>query len=166
MTPAYEFAKEIKEIGDQLGAAVLTKDYLKLTQAVIEVESAFVSLRTKYEPHYKYTIGIPDFAHKLGISESTEEVFQKVSWGLMQVMGGVAREYGFQGHLLELCSTPTYGLYFGMRHLFNYYKRYKNMPDAIAAYNAGSPRRIAGGGPYENQQYVDKVLAAFKRRTG
>ena len=39
--------------------------------------------------------------------------------------------------------------------------RHKKMDEAIAAYNAGSPRYRADG-KFENQGYVDKVNAALK----
>jgi soluble lytic murein transglycosylase-like protein len=49
------------------------------------------------------------------------------------------------------------GLRYGIRHLLKFYTKYGDWPDALAAYNAGSPRKAADG-KYLNQSYVDKVL--------
>ena len=90
---------------------------------------------------------------------------QQASWGLMQVMGAVARECGFRGpYLPELCD-PDLNLEYGCRHLVNLKGRFHQAhgwPGVIAAYNAGSPRRVSEGGQYENQQYVDEVLSRLK----
>ena len=78
----------------------------------------------------------------------------------MQVMGAVARELGHTGPS-DLLDPPT-GLFYGCLHLRRFRAKYDIWPDVIAAYNAGSPRRVAGQiGPYVNQSYVDKVLAAW-----
>ena len=91
----------------------------------------------------------------------TERQDQMTSWGLMQVMGAVARELGHTGPLSDLLDPPT-GLFYGCLHLRRFRAKYDIWPDVIAAYNAGSPRRVAGQiGPYVNQSYVDKVLAAW-----
>lgn len=90
---------------------------------------------------------------------SIERSGQKMSWGLMQVMGAVAREYGFKGTFLSELCDPHVGLKYGMIHVQTLFKRYNgHWPDVIAAYNMGSPRRVDGGA-YENQEsYVDVVL--------
>lgn len=88
---------------------------------------------------------------------------QQMSWGLMQVMGGVAREQGFRGDFLnELSVYPRIGLTCGCRYLAGRYAKYGNWPDAIAAYNAGSARRSPDG-RYDNQSYVDDVTEAWTR---
>jgi soluble lytic murein transglycosylase-like protein len=52
-----------------------------------------------------------------GVSSDTEYFGQKTSWGLLQVMGAVARERGFAGKFFsELCS-PAVGLEIGCKHL-------------------------------------------------
>ena len=104
----------------------------------------------RYEPFYKYLVG-----NKLTMT-ATERAGQMSSWGLMQVMGGVAREYGFSGSFPQLCD-PVIALRYGMMHLAHFYKQHGNWPDAIASYNAGSPRRDDGG-KYVNQPYVDNIL--------
>lgn len=85
---------------------------------------------------------------------------QQASWGLMQVMGAVAREHGcVLPYLPQLCD-PEQGIEFGCRHLSSLKGRFlaaHGWDGVIAAFNAGSPRRVNVTGPFENQVYVDKV---------
>ena len=125
-----------------------------LVRAICEVESSFNPWAYRYEPQYKYLVG-----DKLTMSE-TERIGQMCSWGLMQVMGGVARESGFRGYLPQLCD-PNIGLNYGCKHLAKFFTKYLNWPDAIASYNAGSPRKNLADGGYVNQVYVDRVYRAW-----
>ena len=118
--------------------------------AVCYVESSFNEWACRYEPGYRW---IPDDL------SATERMCQMTSWGLMQVMGGVAREYGMTGDLTKLC-LPTIGLKYGMMHLRRFFDKYKNWTDALASYNGGSPRKNPEG-KLINQSYVDKVLKAW-----
>lgn len=124
----------------------------EIVTAVVQTESAFQPWSIRYEPGYSY-LHPPD-----GDFTPTERNAQKTSYGVMQVMGAVAREYGHRGWLTELCDPPV-GLEYGCRHLAAYFKRYRNWSEAIAAYNAGSPRRTESG-ELVNQEYVNKVLMA------
>lgn len=117
--------------------------------AFCQAESSFRPCAIKWEPQYKWLVG------EKATMPIAERFGQMHSWGLMQVMGGVAREHGFDGPFTELWD-PMIGLRYGMKHLRKYWARYENWPDTIAAYNAGSPRRVDG--KYVNQSYVDKVL--------
>lgn len=112
-------------------------------------ESSFKSYALKYEDHYRWLVG-DQATMRIG-----EKLGQKHSWGLMQVMGAVARELGFTGPFTDLWE-PEIGIRYGMRLLKKLWSRYENWPDVIASYNAGSPVRIDG--KYKNQAYVDKVL--------
>ena len=99
-------------------------------------------------------------AYPGGTTAGAEWTGQQASWGLMQVMGAVAREMGFAGPFLpELCDPAT-GLDIGTKYFLSLMVRYGKAPDAIAAYNAGSPQHNPDG-TYTNQQYVDKVTAAW-----
>lgn len=126
---------------------------VECVRAFCLIESSDNEWAYRYEPHYKYLVGDVN-----SISQS-ERIGQMISWGLMQVMGGVAREHGFKGVFTELCN-PSVGLSYGMKHLRKYYAKYQDWPDAIASYNAGSPRKDSDG-RYVNQDYVDKVLKAW-----
>jgi soluble lytic murein transglycosylase-like protein len=86
------------------------------------------------------------------------------SWGLMQVMGAVAREYGHEGHC-GLLFKPEIGLDYGCRHLKMYFDKFSDWKDAVASYNAGSPRKREDGS-YQNQAYVDKVSKRFEQIKG
>lgn len=120
---------------------------VECVMAVCMVESSLNQWAYRYEPGYKWLVG-----QDLSASERNG---QMISWGLMQVMGGVAREHGFTGYFPALCDPMT-GLRYGMLHLKKFWAKYQNWPDVLASYNAGRPVRIDG--KYQNQAYVDKVL--------
>ena len=127
----------------------------ELVYAICQVESSLNPTATRHEPHYRWLVGDNESM------SPTERHDQMTSWGLMQVMGAVARELGHTGPLSDLLDPPT-GLFYGCLHLRRFRAKYDIWPDVIASYNAGSPRRVAGQiGPYVNQSYVDKVLAAW-----
>ena len=127
----------------------------ELVYAICQVESSLNPSAVRHEPHYRWLVGDNE------TMSPTERHEQMTSWGLMQVMGAVARELGHTGPLSDLLDPPT-GLFYGCLHLRRFRAKYDIWPDVIAAYNAGSPRRVAGQiGSYVNQSYVDKVLAAW-----
>ncbi|HTR47976.1 MAG TPA: transglycosylase SLT domain-containing protein [Verrucomicrobiae bacterium] len=78
-----------------------------LVCAVVEQESAWDTHAIRYEPAFRTRYVAP-----LGLP-STEEVARSVSWGLMQVMGQVAREHGFTGKFLSALCEPAAGLDIG-----------------------------------------------------
>lgn len=127
----------------------------RLVGAIVMTESGGKHQVTRYEPGWKYFHGPRIHAENLGITEQTESIHQATSYGAMQVMGAVARELGFVGHLPTLID-PKLGLYYGCRKLRDLWVKYPEEEDAIAAYNAGSPRKTPGG-QYVNMVYVDKV---------
>jgi len=127
----------------------------ELVYAICQAESSLNPSAIRHEPRYRWLVGDNE------TMSPTERHEQMTSWGLMQVMGAVARELGHTGPLSDLLDPPT-GLFYGCLHLRRFRAKYDIWPDVIAAYNAGSPRRVAGQiGPYVNQSYVDKVLAAW-----
>lgn len=152
----------------------------QLVAAIVQVESGGDRFALRCEPAYGYLWNVDanrpytvrawissarrapsDFPTPRGISRDTEWIGQQSSWGLMQVMGAVAREQGHTGHFPALCD-PLEGLNAGCRHLARLRDRYLSAHGwrgVAAAYNAGSPR-LADGGGFENQAYVDKIAAA------
>lgn len=128
-----------------------------LVKAICQVESGFEPNSARYERLFSYIFKPNEFISKgnNNINVSTETMFQMTSWGPMQIMGSVARERGFLGFLPTLCQ-PDLGIYFGCKHLKTFILKHKNLDDAIASYNAGSPRRDSEG-KYVNQKYVDLV---------
>lgn len=133
----------------------------KLVMAFCKVESSWNTWATRYEPLWKYTTAVNNFADSAKTSIPTEIVHQSTSWGLMQVMGSVARELGFTESLPMLCN-PEFGILFGIKQLsrLQKYEISGGQNDWIASYNAGSPRKKSNG-KYENQDYVDKLNKAY-----
>src|SRR6202162_3436667 len=79
-----------------------------LVCAVLEQESAWNPWAVRYEPGFLSRYVAPLYtAGKLSV---TEAYSRSMSWGLMQVMGQVAREFGFAAEsLAELCGPATGG---------------------------------------------------------
>lgn len=158
----------------------------ELLAAIVAVESGGDPWAWNPEPVYRYVVdantGKPfrrlnaqevgsnkpphDFPSCPGIADDVDAEWwgQRASWGLMQVMGAVAREYGFREHMPALCHPPT-GLSYGAQHLGRLHARFyarAGSEGVIAAYNAGSPRYLPSG-ELENQLYVDKVIVAITK---
>lgn len=153
-----------------------------LVSAIVTVESGGNTWAWNPEPPYRYFWDVrrsqpfrrvtaaenasekppADFRALAGDADN-EWWAQAASWGLMQVMGGVARERGYRGaYLSALCDAET-GLEYGCLHLLWMRRRFlvrHGWNGVIAAYNAGSPRYA--GDQFENQAYVDKVRRALK----
>jgi len=80
------------------------------------------------------------------------------SYGIMQLMYPTAVSIGFQGTPEDLYDAET-NCRLGATGLAQNLRRYKGcVEDAVAAYNAGSPRRTLDG-KYVNQGYVDTIMA-------
>lgn len=131
-----------------------------LAVAVCEVESAGDNYAMRYEPNWKYAFEVEKFAKLNRITAETERQLQCFSFGLMQVMGTVARELGHMGPLVKL-TDPYIGAKYGCLKLAKLSAVLKSTDDVIAAYNAGSPKMTADG-KYVNQHYVDKVNSYLK----
>ena len=137
----------------------------ELVAAIVAVESGGKSCATRYEPHYRYTLDEKIFAKKNYITGDTEIIHQKTSWGLMQVMGAVAREHGYLGPLNSLC-TPQLGLQYGIQHIAKFIDKYEgDLQAAISAYNQGGDYRLESGA-FKNQVYVDKIMEKYQYLKG
>jgi soluble lytic murein transglycosylase-like protein len=88
----------------------------ELVCAVVEQESNWDAYAIRYEPAFQQR-----YVEPLNLSP-TETVARSISWGLMQLMGEVARELDYKGFLAELCD-PVTGLEYGCRHLANKIKQ-------------------------------------------
>lgn len=86
-----------------------------LVCAVIEQESSWNTWAMRYEPAFfaKYVASLYT-NNKVSASEAYARGF---SWGLMQVMGQVARENGFTDRFLSALCDPAVGIDFGCRVL-------------------------------------------------
>lgn len=145
-----------------------------LVAAIVQVESGGDPWAHRVEPGYRwlwdveagkpYTLDKPtlipkDFPSPPLASRQTEFWGQKSSWGLMQVMGAVAREQGFRSSYLTLLCDPREGLGAGCRHLVTLHRRFgadHGWVGVVAAYNWGHPS-YEEDGSFLNQGYVDKV---------
>lgn len=129
----------------------------ELVGAICFTESGGDHLAVRFEPGWKYHFHARQYADGLGITGETEEVLQSTSWGLMQVMGTVARELGFR-EMLTALTDPDLSLKYGCMKLAQLKNRYSTLREVIASYNAGSPvYKKDGGGMLINERYVDKV---------
>lgn len=130
-----------------------------IIEALVEVESGGNPKVARYERQFAYLFKDLEMAKLMRIPQDTERVFQKTSWGPLQLMGGTARWLGYSSWLPDLCDTRV-GILWGCM----YYKRVCDkqiyLNDKIATFNAGSVRRKEDG-TYVNQGYVDKTLAAL-----
>ena len=127
----------------------------ELIFAFIKKESAFNVLAMRFEQNWKYLFDIETFAKLNKVSFNTEKSLQSHSWGLMQVMGTVARELGHRGSLLELL-IPDVNLKYGILKYKQLLKKYHTEECAISAYNQGNARRLPDG-RFANFDYVEDV---------
>lgn len=83
---------------------------------------------------------------------------QQTSWGLMQIMGAVAREEGYTDPYLTSLCNPAQGLTAGVNHLSRLLAWAQgDVRAACAAYNGGRGGN-APGGVLRNGAYADSVL--------
>lgn len=130
-----------------------------LIRAICAVESNWNTWANRFEPAATLEHDPRTWADHLNLSYLTEQHNQHSSWGLMQVMGFLARDLGFTLYIPMLCQ-PDIGLFYGSKYLKKLFER-SDCPtesDIISAYNQGSPRKTVGG-LYLNQKYVDSVYA-------
>jgi soluble lytic murein transglycosylase-like protein len=126
-----------------------------LIESFVITESSGNPLATRYEPAFYRKYILPMLHHNAVTVEEAKN--RATSWGLMQIMGQVARELGFKDSFHELL-IPGIGLFWSCKHLKNKFKKYGDhgLDYVIASYNAGSPRKN-NDGLFYNQKYVDKV---------
>jgi soluble lytic murein transglycosylase-like protein len=118
-----------------------------LVCAVVEQESAWNPWSMRYEPAFFTKYVAPLYTNnKVSASEAYARGF---SWGLMQVMGQVARESGFDALFLSALCDPEQGLAVGCKVLRRKFDA--NAGDttrALLAWNGGA-----------NPSYATQVLS-------
>lgn len=154
MMPILKFVIQVQQHAKENGLQP------SLVAAICSQESAGDPYACRYEPEWHYFKDVAANAKRCRISEDTEKTAQAFSFGLMQIMGSVARERGFIDALPKLFDVDI-NLHYGCMHLKAFLDKHKNEQHAIASYNAGSPR-FTEDGKYVNQLYVNKVIA-FKQ---
>jgi len=121
---------------------------------LVATESGGNYLAYRAEPRYRWLLKAA--RRPRIITADTSIYMQRISYGLCQVMGAVAREHGFTGWLSALF-MPEVGLHYGAKHLAACIRRAGGgLYGGLRRYN-GHPRRPA------TARYADKVLAAAKR---
>lgn len=134
----------------------------KLVKAVIQAESDWRTHAVRYEKSYVYLYKVDELAKKHSVTSGTLEMLQKSSWGLMQVMGAVAMEYGLN-ELPSALVRPEVGIYFGCLHLESMKHKWGNDPfDIYAAYNAGAVRKD-NQGEYRNKSAMDRFRKIYNK---
>jgi len=109
---------------------------------------SFMDIKKQWwKPHPKLVRIMP--LYSTGLIQ-IELLAQQTSWGLMQIMGGTARERGFCGWLTELCD-PVVNLEWGCKHL----RWMLDHPDSY-----GIPRPGQHGIILVGQEAVNGALAA------
>jgi len=137
-----------------LGAVVLSSSTLE--PIIIEmgkkynVEPALIKAHIKAESNWD-------------INASRYEAHKKdASWGLMQLLLATAREVLGNSNLTTTqLIQPRVNIEAGTKFIRQNINRWGNLRDAIAAYNAGSPRLNKKTGKYVNAPYVDKVYNSY-----
>jgi len=115
----------------------------EIIAAMVHQESAGDHKAYRYEPGWRYwylTGGV--LRAPAGISLPTERMQQATSWGLMQVMGAVAREMGCElKWLADIRDDPALALDLGCSYLARLRKRFGGGVERwLGAYNSGSPK--------------------------
>src|SRR5712692_3744073 len=108
-----------------------------LVCAVIEQESGWNPWAMRYEPAFFTKYVAPLYTNNK--VSATEAYARGFSWGLMQVMGQVAREAGFEALFLSALCDPEQGLAIGCKVLR---KKFDAMAGdathALLAWNGGT----------------------------
>lgn len=131
----------------------------ELILAIIMQESGGRIYVSRYEEKYNYLYMPLHYSQALNYAMMTEINQQRTSWGLMQIMGAVAREHGFDDYFPALC-IPATNILIGSKFVSNLLGKHGSIEAVFSAYNAGSPKRDAYG-KYLNQGYVDSAMGYF-----
>ena len=126
-----------------------------IVYGVVQQESTGNSIACRFEKNYKWLYK-PGSVKPRSCSLDTEVASQKMSWGLMQVMGAVYRELGYKDWLSKVLTLPELQLDYGCKFLKKKIDKY-GLHEGILCYNSGSPL-FNDDGSYKNQYYLDKVL--------
>ena len=111
--------------------------------AVCEQESDWNPWAVRYEPAFyeRYIFAMSSLT-------ATEMRSRAMSWGLMQIMGQTAREFGYEGTFLSELCDPDMGVDVACRKLQKCFEAHGADENGLLAYN--------GGG---NPDYGKQVLA-------
>jgi soluble lytic murein transglycosylase-like protein len=148
-----------------------------LVEAVVLQESSAIPWAWNPEPHYRYLWNVRTQRpfRSLTFAERAMEVppsdfpclagdrdqewwAQQASWGLMQIMGAVAREHGFGGDYLAQLCDPDVNIPIGCSLLASLLAwSGGDVRKALAGYNGGR----GGFDALAPQRYASKVLKLY-----
>lgn len=127
----------------------------------------------KWQPVYGVTIP-PELVHAIiekesthGLYLQTDETKKRRSYGPMMVLDTTATSVLGVADPASL-KDPARGIWYGVQYLAQLLKRFPgDVARAVSAYNAGPGNaKLSTAGKYPNQDYVNKVLAFWKRYRG
>lgn len=119
----------------------------EIVLGMIDREATENQWAVRYEPGFLARYVMPQY--KAGKLDITETYTRAMSWGVMQIMGETAREFGFEGKYLSQLCDPVFGIEYGCRKLAACVKSHPdNIEAALEAYNGGA-----------NPSYGKEVLA-------
>jgi soluble lytic murein transglycosylase-like protein len=135
-------------------------DPKRLMYAWIEQESSWNPHAVREERGFYRNYILPNVGDR---RVAREQWARATSWGLLQIMGQVAREQGFRSKYLPELLIPEVNLYHGSQFLAEDRKPRTDgtWAGALAAYNGG-----LGGNrepPYRRQEYVDDIVRRAQR---
>lgn len=123
----------------------------ELVCAVVEQESAWDPSAIRYEPAFYDRYVAPLLLRRPAqlVGGETEARARAFSWGLMQTMGEVAREFGFAGKFLSELCDPGKGIEMGCMVLAHKLAvNQGNVVQALLAWNGGGnpdyPAQVLG----------------------
>lgn len=126
-------------------------------KAIVSTESSWNQYAIRYETSYQFLYQPERFAKLACVTLATEIATQKMSWGLGQLMGGLAREQGHTGMLSELIKPEV-----NIKHMcirIDHLKKISQEPqDVFSMYNGGPGAIHKSNGVYLNQAYVERVM--------
>lgn len=126
-------------------------------RGIVKQESDENPYALRYEVNYNYLLNPTFYAKRLGLSLTTEINTQKMSWGLCQIMGALAREQGFSDEIGKLF-IPEINLEHLAKRITKLMTFSKDESDVFAMYNGGEGAFHKLNGVYRNQAYVNGVL--------
>ena len=134
-----------------------------LVCCMAKIESNCNHLAVRYESKFRWVLNVDKMAKKNGISEGTENVLQQMSFGPLQIMGGVLREMFYQDELTKMIYDPLLVIDYSCKRIKMLFDKYGNIDDALACWNGGNRKKYLINGllQYSNQSYVDKVLMVY-----
>ena len=146
--------------------------YIDLYSKTHKIEKALLKAIMKHESQnntnairYERKLKKATWYNKL-LSPSEKKNWKSYcSVGLMQILHGIAKSYGFKEDP-ELLKDPKYGIAYGAMHLKKLISKHYYLENVISVYNYGVVKKRRNGKFYNQKDYVDPVLEYYKKFGG